>query len=260
MSAPRETGARAHADHDPSLVAAYAAGDATGRELAEVETLVASCADCADLDRDLRAIMGALPTMPAPVRTRDFRITVEQAAALRPRGLARLLAPLASARFAFAGPAGAGLAALGIAGLLLSGGFGQGVVTADRAAAPVTSTAGSGAGFAAPAPTVAPAPTDAGGPAVAPALTPLDHAVGVGSGTPKATGAPIEANAQGGSATTAPASAAPAPGPTGLDQPADAQSPVTGPAVLLLGAGVVLLTLRVGARRAVGTRGRSGAR
>jgi hypothetical protein len=238
-----------HLDHDPSLVAAYAAGDATGRELADAEALVADCAECAALHQDLRAIMVALPAVAAPVRTRDFRITAEQAAALRPRGLARLLAPLASARFAFAGPAGAGLAALGIAGLLLSGGLGQSVITADRVAAPVTSTSGSGAGFADP--TAAPAPTDASGPLVAPALTPLDQAVG---GTAKSTEAPIEANAQGGTATAAPVSPAPALGPAGVDQPSDAPSPMTGPAVLLLGAGVVLLTLRVGARRAVGDR------
>jgi len=121
----------AHAGHDPSLVAAYAAGDAAGRELAEARALVSGCAGCAELHRDLRAIAAALPAVPAPARpaSRDFRITPEQAAALRPsraRGaLARLLAPLASARFAFAGPAGAGLAALGLAGVLLSGGLGQ---------------------------------------------------------------------------------------------------------------------------------------
>jgi hypothetical protein len=242
-----------HVDHDASLVASYAAGDAAGRDLADAEALVSDCGECAALHRDLRCLMGALPTMPAPVRTRDFRITVEQAAALRPRGLARLLAPLASARFAFAGPAGAGLAALGIAGLLLSGGIGQNVITADRAAAPVTSTTGSGAGFAAPtsAPTSAAAPATAGGAAVAPALTPLDQAAG---GTAKSTDAPLEANAQGGAATSAPVSAAPALGPMGVEQPIEGPSPVTGPAVLLLGAGVVLLTLRVGARRAVGAR------
>jgi hypothetical protein len=193
--------------------------------------------------------MGALSTVPAPVRTHDFRITAEQAASLRPRGLARLLAPLASARFAFAGPAGAGLAALGIAGLLLSGSFGAGLANGDRAVAPVTSTAGSGPAFAAP--TGAPAPSDAGGQAVAPALTPRDQAAG---GTTKSTEPPIEANAQGGIATSAPVSAEPALGPMGAEQPIEAPSPLTGPAVLLLGAGVALLTLRVGARRAVGAR------
>jgi hypothetical protein len=116
--------ARLHATHDPELVAAYAAGDATGPQLAAAEARVASCAKCATLHRDLRAIMAALPAMPAPVRPRDFRLTPEVAASLRPSRFRRLLAPFASARFAFAGPAGAGLAALGLAGILISGGLG----------------------------------------------------------------------------------------------------------------------------------------
>jgi hypothetical protein len=115
---------RLHATHDPELVAAYAAGDATGSDLAAAEGLVAGCADCATLHRDLRAIMAALPRVPAPVRRRDFRLTPEQAAAIRPPSrFDRILGPLAGARFAFAGPAGAGLAALGLAGILLSGGL-----------------------------------------------------------------------------------------------------------------------------------------
>ena len=133
---------RPHADHDPSLVAAFAAGDASGSELGEATALVAACAHCATLHRDLRAIAAALPAMPVPVRTRDFRITAEQAAALRPRGFARLLAPLASARFAFAGPAGTGLAALGIVGILLSGGLGQMVLPASMGAPVENSGAG----------------------------------------------------------------------------------------------------------------------
>ena len=247
----------AHAGHDPSLVAAYAAGDAAGRELAEARALVSGCAGCAELHRDLRAIAAALPAVPAPARpaSRDFRITPEQAAALRPsraRGaLARLLAPLASARFAFAGPAGAGVAALGLAGVLLSGGLGQPVGHGDRAAAPVTSTAGSGSGFAAPAPTAV--------------LAPLDQAAGVGGANPtasteaggtttKASGAPVGANAQGGQATPAIAACAAPAGATGVDGSDDTHSPVTGPAALLLGAGVALLALRLGARRAVASR------
>jgi hypothetical protein len=133
--------ARQHADHDPLLVAAFAAGDAAGRDLADAEALVADCSECAALHRDVRAIATALPVTSAPVRRRDFRITAEQAAALRPRGLARLLAPLASARFAFAGPAGAGLAALGLAGILLSGGLGQSVLPTS-VAAPVENSGG----------------------------------------------------------------------------------------------------------------------
>ena len=111
----------AHADHDPVLVATYAAGDATGAELATATALVAGCAACAALHHDLRAIATALPLMPAPHRTRDFRLTAEQAASLRSTGWRRLLAPFAGPRFAFAAPLGSGLAALGLAGILLAG-------------------------------------------------------------------------------------------------------------------------------------------
>lgn len=110
-----------HAAHDPVLVAAFAAGDATGAELETAIALVAACPTCADLDHDLRAIAAALPLMPAPRRTRDFRLTTEQAASLRPAGWRRVLAPFAGPRFAFAAPLGSGLAALGLVGILLAG-------------------------------------------------------------------------------------------------------------------------------------------
>jgi hypothetical protein len=113
-----------HADHDPLAIAAYAAGDATGPELDDALALVAACTDCAALHHDLRAIAAALPGLPAPARTRDFRLTPDQAASLRPAGWRRLLAPLAGPRFAFAGPLGAGLATLGLAGFLVAGSFG----------------------------------------------------------------------------------------------------------------------------------------
>ena len=63
-----------HATHDPELVAAYAAGDATGPDLAAATELVAACTECADLHRDLRAIATALPELPArrpPARLPD---------------------------------------------------------------------------------------------------------------------------------------------------------------------------------------------
>ena len=113
-----------HADHDPLAIAAYAAGDATGSELDDAQALVAACGDCAALHHDLRAIAAALPALPAPARTRDFRLTPEQAASLRPAGWRRLLAPFAGPKFAFAGPVGAGLATLGLAGFLVAGSFG----------------------------------------------------------------------------------------------------------------------------------------
>jgi hypothetical protein len=123
-----------HADHDPLAVAAHAAGDATGSELDDALALVAACPDCAALHHDLRSIAAALPDLPAPVRTRDFRLTPEQAASIRPAGWRRLLAPLAGPRFAFAGPLGTGLATLGIVGILAAGAVGMPL--AGTAAAP----------------------------------------------------------------------------------------------------------------------------
>lgn len=114
----------AHAAHDALLVAAYAAGDATGDDLARAAELVASCEACARLHRDLRALAAALARTPAPARPRDFRLDAAQAARLaRGSGWRRLLAPFSGRRSA-AGPLAASLAALGMAGLLLGGGTG----------------------------------------------------------------------------------------------------------------------------------------
>ena len=109
-----------HVTHDPELIAAYAAGDAAGPALDQAADLVASCTECAELHRDLRAISTALPELPAPVRPRDFRLTPEQAASLRPAGWRGVLAAFAAPRFRLAAPLGTGLAAAGLAGLLLA--------------------------------------------------------------------------------------------------------------------------------------------
>jgi hypothetical protein len=216
---------RLHATHDAELVAAYAAGDATGADLAAAGGLVAGCAECATLHRDLRAIMAALPAMPVPVRPRDFRLTPEQAAAIRPpSGLRRLLAPLAGARFAFAGPAGAGLAALGLAGILLSGGLNVQPFTATagksltgtipQAAASAGATdasgagaAGAGAGNAGSVPTGGPAFDATAAPAQpsAAASAAPSTAAAVPAASTAPSGGPREAGPTNGAAATSPA-------------------------------------------------------
>ncbi len=144
MPAPRD-----HADHDRELVAAYAAGDAEGAGLAAAEALVAGCAECALLHRDLRALAAALAAAPAPARPRDFRLGAAQAAAARrPSGLRGLLAPLASGRLSLAGPAAASLAALGVAGVLLSGGVRLGAGSAATSALATAAPAGAVSGAA----------------------------------------------------------------------------------------------------------------
>jgi hypothetical protein len=109
-----------HAAHDRTLVAAAAANDLEGAALAEATERLASCPDCAALHADLLAIASALGELPAPVRTRDFTITAEQAAALRPTGWRRLVVGLRSPRGAIVRPLAVTFTTLGIVGLLLA--------------------------------------------------------------------------------------------------------------------------------------------
>ncbi len=130
MTEPREPGSDTrrltnvttplHTDHDRILVAALAADDLQGAELDAARALVASCPDCAELRDDLVGIAAATRTLPAPARTRDFRLSDEQAERLRPKGWRRFVAGFGSPRLAFTRPLGVGLATVGLAGLLLT--------------------------------------------------------------------------------------------------------------------------------------------
>ena len=111
-----------HPEHDLELIAAYAAGDATGPELERATAQVAACDECAALHHDLRSIAVAMAELPAPARSRSFTLTPEQAADLRPKGIRGLLATLSGPRFSFATPVGTGLAAIGIVGVLVASG------------------------------------------------------------------------------------------------------------------------------------------
>jgi hypothetical protein len=71
-----------HADHDPELVAGLLDRDLTGPERVAAETQVAACASCAALLADMRLIATAAVALPTPPRTRDFRLTAVDAAAL----------------------------------------------------------------------------------------------------------------------------------------------------------------------------------
>src|SRR6185503_3286966 len=81
-----------HALHDEELIVAFAAGDVEDRADAErARALVERCAKCHELQRDVSAIRAAMQvsgtaaqraqTRRAP---RDFRLTAEDAARLRP--------------------------------------------------------------------------------------------------------------------------------------------------------------------------------
>jgi hypothetical protein len=277
----RQPDPTAHASHDLELIAAYAAGDATGARLETATALVAGCEECAALHRDLRAIAAALPDLPAPSRPRDFRLSAEQAATLRPAGWRGLVAALAGPRFRFAAPLGTALATLGLAGVLVGSlagvppGTGSATLTElGREAAPATA-APAGA-----APTAADQMVNQPEPGAPEAASPLPavRAGAAGSGSPttggagEANGTPVP-NAGLGGATAAPgkaaapSGAAEAPAATLLPRAPPMVAPDEGVAsgigavsltaaasLLALLVGVALVAGRVLARRLVRTR------
>ena len=115
MSSPPDRHAAEHA----LAIAALQAGDLTGPELARALELRASCPDCSALYVDLGTLRSAVRAMPAPPRRRDFRLTEEDAARLRPTGWRRFVGWLAAPRSSVR-PLATGLTTLGLAGLLLA--------------------------------------------------------------------------------------------------------------------------------------------
>ena len=93
-----------HADHDLLLVVASIDGDVTAAERAAVETILATCPDCAALRADTVLLSKAARELPTPVRPRDFRLTAADAARLaaaapgEPSGSTSRLADVMTAR------------------------------------------------------------------------------------------------------------------------------------------------------------------
>jgi hypothetical protein len=115
--------AGSHDRHDRLLVAASAAGDLAGPELASAEALLATCPDCRALHAELLAIAAATRHLPAPVRppAMDFRITPDRAAELARGGLwRRLLRPFGRPGSSTLRPIAAAFTTLGLAGLMLA--------------------------------------------------------------------------------------------------------------------------------------------
>jgi hypothetical protein len=177
-----------HDRHDSLLVAALAAGDLAATDRDHAIELIESCAECATLHDDLIAIARATATVPPPIATRprDFRLSREQAARLRPSAWRRVVGAFAGPRLAFAKPLGIGLTTIGLAGLLLGNislGLGSAASapnSAPAAAAPYGATSesggtdqrvisdGAGSGY-----EVNPAASSAFGPAAAPSAAPI---------------------------------------------------------------------------------------
>lgn len=107
-------------DHDETLIARLAAGDLTEAEAGRARALVAACPACAQVEADIRSIIAATERLPAPHRTRDFRLTDADATRLRRTGWRRLLGRFGEPRLAFTRPLATGLVALGIAGLVFA--------------------------------------------------------------------------------------------------------------------------------------------
>jgi len=115
--------AGSHDRHDRLLVAASAAGDLGGSDLARAEALRTTCRDCRVLHAELLAIAAATRHLPAPVRppAMDFRITPDRAIELARGGLwRRLLRPFGQPGSGAIRPLAAAFTTLGLAGLMLA--------------------------------------------------------------------------------------------------------------------------------------------
>jgi hypothetical protein len=225
----------AHHLHDELLIARLAGDDVTAAERAAAVGLVETCAECAALASDLRAIISDMATLPAPPRPRDFRLTPADAARVRPRGmLARipLLRSRATApRYGFAGALGAAMATLGLAGILVSGattllpqagstvlfgagGAGGGAAAQSQAGAP---------SYAMPAPSLGVELTSPPRVVTAPASSPASGAVASPAASASAFAPSPQPNA---AATAAPAASASAAG-GGTSRDASASAPAS---------------------------------
>jgi hypothetical protein len=116
-----------HARHDHLLVTRYAAADAYAGEVEQARALVESCAECAALAADIRLLSTATARLPAPRRRRDFRLTPEQAEALRGSFLERLLRRLAAPGLAPLRPVAGVALSLGIVLAVVGAGLPMGM-------------------------------------------------------------------------------------------------------------------------------------
>ena len=227
--APDHSPAAAAAEH-AALIVALDAGDLADRERDDATALTSTCVGCASLLEDLGVIRAATAALVVTPRTRDFRLTEADAARLRPstwRSLVRwLAAPRSTVR-----PLAGGLAALGIAGLLLTttpGFFGGAATSLSTTGAPVVAPGGAAGAGGAVGGSALPnaAPRAAASAAARPeAAAPIGPAASAASAASPVAGPP---------GTTPGLAALPAPSPATVAGPAPTPIPdagtVTGPA------------------------------
>jgi len=111
---PRPSAA-AHEQHDPLLLAQFAAGDpldATGQR--QAQELVSGCVACASLVADLRAVSNAVAWEPLPPRRRDFRLDADEAERLSGNAFTRFLHRLSLPQARAFQPAAAGVLSIGL--------------------------------------------------------------------------------------------------------------------------------------------------
>jgi len=266
----------AHASHDTILVASLADHSLAASDREAARAIVATCGLCAALHADTLALRSAIKAMPTPVRPRDYSLTPEVAARLRPGGWRRWVAAFGTSRDAFSRPLAVGLTTLGLAGLLVAtlpsvlptgsasslSTVGGPVGVASDGAAPATGAipeVGNGAG----AP-VAPGAAPSGGGYVTDLGAPSSGPVALGSAGQGTSGEVDRASAAPGQAETSSGSAKGA-GPTngtigdvsasGAERTPGQGSPAIPPLILVSGVlllvGLALFLSRWAARRFV---------
>jgi anti-sigma factor RsiW len=193
------TAPTAHAGHDELLIARLFGGDVDQTERAQAVDLMAGCPECAALFADLGALVDANAAMPIPPRPRDFTLTAADAARLRRKP--HFWSPIFGAGLRRS--LGSSLAALGLAGALLTGV--ASVLGGSATSAPIELTADQNAQAPVAAAAASPASgaTTAGGeprpgaigagpsgstaaPALGPAASPVPAASGREAGNPGA--------------------------------------------------------------------------
>jgi len=221
---PDHTPAAAAVEH-AALIAALDAGDLAGIERDRAATLVGTCAGCASLLADLSVLRAATAALPAVPRTRDYRLTDADVARLRPPAWGRLVGWLGAPRSKVR-PLAGGLAALGIAGLLLSttpGFFGQAAMTLSTTGAPVVAPGDAGGAGAARevSPQLSTAPTTQAVPGATPGPKAVPVPAALPAPSPAAAGVPAPSAIPTAGMVTGPAAAA-TPGSSGFSSDAGA--------------------------------------
>ncbi len=116
MAVPNNSSLSAeHRRHDRLLVARFAAGDVDGAvQQHEAQELVRRCSECASLAADIKAISSSVATMPAPARTKDFRLTAQEADHLRGSRFDRFLRTLTGSSWSTVRPVAAVALSVGL--------------------------------------------------------------------------------------------------------------------------------------------------